>query len=148
MANEQITKDEQDVVIYDGHCKFCTRAINRLRRLDWLQKFRYVSLHDAEVAEKFPHLTYDMLMAEMYVVDRKGKAYGGVRALRYLSWRVPLMWFIAPILNIPGTLSIWTWLYQLVARNRYRFGKIEECDGGTCHLHFGPKRAEGAQAKN
>lgn len=144
---------DKDVVIFDGHCRMCTAGINRIKALDWRSKFRFVSLHDAEIAEKFPDLTYDMMMDEMYVVNEKGLRLGGAAAFRYLSWQIPLMWPIAPILSIPGTMGIWSRLYKLVAKNRYRFGRIQDCDGGTCHLHFGGKPAanpsvEAAQAKN
>jgi predicted DCC family thiol-disulfide oxidoreductase YuxK len=148
-TSKKITSDK-DVVIFDGHCKLCRAGIARLRALDWFSHFRYVPLQEVEIRENYPDLTHDMLMAEMYVVTRGGKRLGGAAAFRYLSWRIPLMWPIAPVLNIPGTLGIWSWLYKLVAKNRYRFGRIEECEGGTCHLHFGPKTsaAPTTQAKN
>lgn len=133
------TLKRQDVVIFDGHCKLCRAGIARLKSLDWLSRFRYVSLHDAEVRESYSDLSSDMLMAEMYVVTASGKRLGGAAAFRYLSWYVPLMWPIAPLLNIPGTLGLWSWLYKFVAKNRYRFGRIDECEGGTCSLHYGPK---------
>lgn len=142
-ANEKI---DLDIVIFDGHCKLCRAGIARLQALDWFGHFRFVSLQDPEVRERFSDLTYDMLMAEMYVVSRSGKRMGGAAAFRYMSWFVPLMWPIAPFLNIPGTLPIWSFLYKIIAKNRYRFGRIEECDGGTCSLHFGGKPP--AQVKN
>lgn len=153
MATATFEKSDRDVVIFDGHCRICTGGIKNIQRLDWLSKFRYVSLHDTEISEKYPDLTYDMLMDEMYVVNEKGLRFGGAAAFRYLSWRIPLLWPIAPILSIPGTMGLWSWLYKLVARNRYRFGRIPDCDGGTCHLHFGGKAAaappaKSAQAKN
>jgi predicted DCC family thiol-disulfide oxidoreductase YuxK len=141
---------DRDVVIYDGHCRICTSGIKKIRLLDWFSHFRYVSLHDAEVGEKYPDLTYDMMMDEMYVVSRGGARYAGAAGFRYLSWRIPLFWPIAPIMSIPGTSRLWSWLYQLVAKNRYRFGRIQDCEGGTCHLHFGgkPTAAPTVQAKN
>ncbi len=153
MKTEKNDASERDVVIFDGHCRICTAGIKKIQWLDWLSKCRYVSLHDAEISEKYPDLTYDMLMDEMYVVNEKGLRLGGAAAFRYLSWRIPLMWPIAPILSIPGTMGLWSSLYKLVAKNRYRFGRIQDCDGGTCHLHFGGKAAvvppaKAAQAKN
>lgn len=149
-SNEKQSHDK-NVVIYDGHCKLCRAGIGRLKALDWFSHFRFVSLHDTEVREHYPDLTYDMMMAEMYVVSRTGKRLAGAAAFQFMSWRIPLMWPIAPLLNIPGTLPIWSFFYKLIARNRYRFGRIEDCDGGTCSLHFGGKAAapvKTAQAKN
>jgi predicted DCC family thiol-disulfide oxidoreductase YuxK len=150
MKTAENTTCDKDVVIFDGQCKLCRAGTRRLQALDWLSRFHYVPLQDAEIRENYPDLTYDMLMAEMYVVTRAGKRYGGAAAFCYLTWRLPLLWPIAPIVNLPGTLGIWSWLYKIVARNRYRFGRIQECDGGTCHLHFGPKASAtpSTQAKN
>lgn len=137
---------DRDVVIFDGQCKLCRAGVGKLQALDWFSHFRFVSLHDAEIRERFPDLTYDMLMAEMYVVSRSGKRMGGAAAFRYMSWFIPVLWPIAPFMNLPGTLPIWSFFYKIVARNRYRFGRIQDCDGGTCSIHFGGKPP--AQAKN
>ena len=49
------------------------------KALDWFSHFRYVPLQDAEIRDNFPDLTYDMLMAEMYVVNLcAGKRFGGL----------------------------------------------------------------------
>ncbi|HET6883178.1 MAG TPA: DUF393 domain-containing protein [Pirellulales bacterium] len=124
-----------DVVIFDGHCRICTAQIRRLAGWDWGGRLSYLSLHDARVAERYPDLSHDALMKEMYVVDRSGRRHPGASAIRHLSCRLPTLWWLAPILHIPGSLPIWSWLYRQIAHRRYRFGRVAECDGGTCHLH-------------
>lgn len=146
MKNDTTQTHDKDVVIFDGHCKLCRAGIARLQSLDWLSNFRFVSLHDAEVRENYPDLTYDMMMAEMYVVTASGKRLGGAAAFQYMTWRIPLMWPLAPFVNIPGTLPVWAFFYKIIARNRYRFGRLEDCDGGTCALHFGGKAGASAKA--
>ena len=124
-----------DVVIYDGHCRICTGQIRRLAAWDWGDRLSYLSLHDPRAAERYPDLTHDALMKEMYIVDRAGRRHPGASAIRYLSRRLPTLWWLAPVLHLPGTLPLWQWLYQQIAKRRYRFGKLADCDGGTCHLH-------------
>ena len=64
-----------DIVIYDGHCKFCTGQVQNLARWDGKgRRLAFLSLHDPEVAKRFPDLTYDQLMEEMYVVDQRGQS--------------------------------------------------------------------------
>lgn len=133
-------RPDADVVIYDGHCRICTSQIRRLARWDGGSRLAYLSLHDPEVAARYPDLTYDLLMQSMVVVDRQGRRHVGAAAIRYLSVRLPRLWWLAPVLNLPGTLPIWQWCYRQIANRRYSFGKIEECDGGTCSLHFPPKK--------
>lgn len=129
-------RPDADVVIFDGQCKICTAQIERLARFDGAQRLAYISLHDPQVAERYPDLSYDEMMAAMYVVDRQGQRHRGADAVRYLSRRLPRLWWLAPLMHIPFSMPLWRWMYTQVANRRYRFGRIEEnCDGGTCHLH-------------
>ncbi len=126
---------EADIVIYDGHCRFCTTSVRRLHRLGG-GRLAFLSLHDAEVARRFPDLTHDQLMDEMYVVDKHGKARGGAAAFRYLTRRLPSLWALAPLLHIPLSLGLWKFFYRQVAKRRYLFGKTADCDSGSCDIHF------------
>ncbi len=124
-----------DVVIFDGQCRICTGQIRRLSRWDWGGRLAYLSLHDAEVARRWPDLTHGALMEEMYIIDRRGGRHPGALAVRYLSGRLPTLWWLAPLLHLPGTLGLWQWLYRQIAQRRYRFGRVEACDDGSCRLH-------------
>lgn len=138
---------ESEVLIYDGHCKFCQGKVRTLRRLAG-DRVAYLSLHDAEVARRFPDLEYDDLMREMVLVDRWGRRHGGAAAVRYLSRQVPSLWPLAPLLHIPGSLPLWQRLYQWVAVRRYRIGghaggqgegqgEEEEVCQDACEIHLG-----------
>jgi predicted DCC family thiol-disulfide oxidoreductase YuxK len=126
-----------DVVIYDGHCKFCTGQVQRLARWDRGNKrLTFLSLHDAEVAKRYPDLTYEQLMEEMVVVDRRGHRHAGAAAFRYLTTRLPGLYPLAPIMHIPFSLPLWQWGYRQVAKRRYLAGKTTDCDDGACAVHF------------
>lgn len=125
------------VVIYDGHCKFCTGQVKNLRRWDGRDRVAFISLHDPEVARRWPDLTHDMLMDQMYVVDPQGNRYGGAAAFRYLTRVLPKLWVLAPILHIPFSLPLWQFGYRQVAKRRYLMGKTADaCDDGACKVHF------------
>jgi predicted DCC family thiol-disulfide oxidoreductase YuxK len=124
-----------DVVIYDGHCSICTAQVRRLARWDRRRRLAYLSLHDPEVAARFPDLTQDDLMQNMYVVDVRGRRHRGAAAVRHLARRLPVLWWLVPILSLPGSLPVWQWLYRQVATRRYRFGRVEQCDDGSCQVH-------------
>jgi predicted DCC family thiol-disulfide oxidoreductase YuxK len=127
------TKPARDTVLYDGKCRFCRGQMGILRRLDRAGRLELVSLHDPRVAHDFPEIPPEDLLQEMFVVDRAGRAHGGVAAWRLLSRRLPLLWPAAILLHLPGSLPLWNWLYRLIARNRYRFAGT--CEEGTCRLH-------------
>lgn len=127
-----------DVVIYDGHCRFCRGQVERLAKFDRSGRLTFISLHDPRVSQRYPDLTHDQLMAQMYLVDTHGHRHAGAAAIRYLSRKLLLLWAAAPLLHLPGSLAIWQWLYQQVARRRYRWGKTaDSCDSGSCAIHFG-----------
>lgn len=124
----------RDVVIWDGKCRFCLAQVSRLHRLD-SGKLAYLSLHDPRVSELAPDLTFDQLMAEMWLLTKSGKKFGGADAIRHLSRKLPLLWIAAPLLHIPFSMPLWRWLYGVFANRRYRIAG-EACDeDGTCHLH-------------
>lgn len=132
--DKSVNMMEQDVVLYDGHCRFCTRQIETLKRLDGKNRLRFLSLHDPSVAANYPDLSFDQLMAEMWVISIDGIRYGGANALRYLSRRLPILWPVFPLLNFPGSMPMWGWLYRQVAKRRYRIAG-RTCEDGTCSLH-------------
>ncbi|MCG8653679.1 MAG: DUF393 domain-containing protein [Pirellulales bacterium] len=123
-------------MIYDGECNFCRSQVAKLHRFDrGGQKLAFISLHDPRVAQRYPDLSHQQLMDQMYVVDRAGRRHGGADAVKYLSRRLPLLWIIAPILHIPGTARLWRWMYRQVARRRYRLAG-RNCENDSCSIHF------------
>ena len=89
-----------------------------------------------EVQERYPDLTYELLMEQMYLVTPAGKRYGGSGWFD-ITRRLPALWLIA-VLHFPGTARLWRWLYKQVAKRRYKLaGKTCEGDswrpsGKTC----------------
>ena len=76
-------------------------------------------------------------MAAMYVVDREGRRHGGAEALRYLTTKLPRLYWLAPLMHIPFTMPLWRWGYRQVAKRRYLMGKTADaCQDGTCKVHF------------
>ncbi len=130
--NEQIQKD---VVLYDGQCNFCRSQINILRRLDGRNRLEFVSLHDPDVATSYPNLTYEQLMEQIWIVTPAGAQYGGAYAVKYLSVRLPILWPMAPLMHIPLSMPLWSFLYRQVAKNRYKIAGRDCDDGGTCSMH-------------
>lgn len=129
---------EADVVIWDGHCKFCLSQVQRLSRWD-SGRLAYISLHDPRVKDLVPALTFEQLMEQLWVISPRGDNEavlrgGGADAIRYLSRKLPWLWPIMPVLHLPGLMPVWRWLYRQVAKRRYRIAG-KNCDEGTCSLH-------------
>ena len=127
------------VVLYDGHCKFCTAAARKLLRLARPGALTALSFQDAGVLERFPGLTFDVCMKQMQLVTPDGKVYAGFEAAVQALATRPLVRFFVSIYYVPGVRQLCDWLYGVVAANRYRIsGKTAQaaCESGTCVLHL------------
>ena len=122
----------RDTVLYDGQCRFCRSQIALLRWFDLRGSLDFTSLHEPSVAREFPEIPPEELHRQMYVVDPRGRARGGADAVRYLSRRLVLLWPLALLLHIPGTLPIWQGLYAFIARHRLKIAG--SCSDGACRL--------------
>ena len=129
-----------DVVIFDGKCVFCRKSVKWLDAFVDEDQLAYLSLHDPYVEELCPQLTHEQMMKQIYLISRDdGSAHGGAEAIRYLSTRSWKLWITAPFLHIPGSMPLWQWMYQQVAKRRYSIaGKNDDaCDeDGTCEIHL------------
>lgn len=123
-----------EIVIFDGHCRFCRAHVERFARWDRNGRLAFLSLHDPRVSEWFPDLDRDELMRHMVVIDRGGRRHFGAAAIRHLSPHLRPLWPLAPLLHVPGTLPLWQWIYSQIARRRYLFGHLGECTDGSCQV--------------
>jgi predicted DCC family thiol-disulfide oxidoreductase YuxK len=119
------------IVLYDGQCAFCRKSVRILQQLDWRGRFRYQDARDtANLPTCADPLDPAKLLEEMHVVTPDHRhAHRGYRAIRWMAWRVPLLWPVAPFLHIPGMTWLGTRLYRWAARNRF---KLVPCTHGVC----------------
>ena len=117
---------DDDVILYDGVCIFCSRWVRFVATRDVARKFRFTAIQSP----------YGTRLAQAFGIDPEDPdtnavVHGGVAyfksdaALTVLSalpgwqWTRALFVVPKPLRNV---------VYSLVARNRYRiFGKYEEC---------------------
>ncbi|MGD0850754.1 thiol-disulfide oxidoreductase DCC family protein [Bradyrhizobium sp.] len=117
---------DDDVILYDGVCVFCSRWIRFIASRDRDQRFRFTAIQSG----------YGTRLAQAFGIDPEDPDTNAVihRGVAYFKSDAAL----TVLSNLPG----WTWvralrsfpkplrdaIYNLVARNRYRiFGKYEEC---------------------
>ena len=130
-----------DVVLYDGDCRICRSQVERLSWWDPDGRLAYLSLHDSEVARRWPGMAperplFQRLMREMCIVENRGLEqpevfHWGPAAIRHLTSRLRRLWWAAPLLYFPGSMLLWKPLYRLIARNRYRLSGATTCKEGT-----------------
>jgi predicted DCC family thiol-disulfide oxidoreductase YuxK len=123
-------------VLYDGGCRFCTRSAHSLRR--WIGRDR-VALTDFQpsgVLDAYPGISRDAAMKRIHVVMPDGRIFAGAEAFARMLATLRWVGWAAWVYYVPGLRQLANVMYDLIAKYRYRlFGRTEECDGGTCHLH-------------
>jgi predicted DCC family thiol-disulfide oxidoreductase YuxK len=117
---------DDDVILYDGVCIFCSRWVRFVATRDVAHRFRFTAIQS----------DYGTRLAQAFGInpgdpDTNAVIHGGVAYLKSDA-----------ALTVLGLLPGWSWtrvlfgmpkplrdaVYNLVARNRYRiFGKYDEC---------------------
>lgn len=120
-------KDGDRVVLFDGVCRLCSAWARFLLKFDRDRRFKLATVQSEEgqaILAFFgmPLDTYETLLLvesrQMYV-----KSDAILRILRLLPFPWPALTFLR---LIPSPIR--DWVYDRIARNRYRlFGKTEVC---------------------
>lgn len=122
-----------DIVLYDGACNFCRSGVRRLSWWDCQGHLAYVAIGDPTISHRWPDLPVQRLHEEMCIVDQRGRMHWGADAVRHLTLRLRRLWWLAPLMYLPGAMLLWRPAYRLVARNRYRLmGRTAHCETGAC----------------
>jgi len=116
-----------DVIIFDGVCILCARSVKFILDHEAAPVLRFTSLQSPAGTRLLLELGFDPADAKTFVLVADGSAYtksdAAIRVASYLSgaWKR-----IGAIKIIPRPIR--DWLYDVVARNRYRwFGRREAC---------------------
>lgn len=129
-------KQGREKLIYDGHCSFCIMSMRKLLVLDptgIVEPVDYQKIDDLSSLD--PRLNKDLCHSQIHLLGTNGKLYGGFYAFRYLSFKLPLLWFFAPLLYFPGMQWIGSPIYNFIARNRYLFHRNATCRNNQCLLN-------------
>jgi predicted DCC family thiol-disulfide oxidoreductase YuxK len=124
---------QKALVLYDGACPLCRKSVRLLRGLDWFNALAFADVRDAGQVPNLPvPVPRRRLLEEMHLLTPGGgQVYHGFAAFRWMVWRLPLLWAVAPLLYLPGMPALGQRLYLWVARNRFR---LVPCHGGVCTL--------------
>ncbi|MBW3624622.1 MAG: DUF393 domain-containing protein [Armatimonadetes bacterium] len=117
-------------VFYDGDCGFCTRSAVVLGAMDALGRLHIVNFRDPQVQRDYPDLDRERAEEELLLRDRRGRWHGGFFAFRWMAWRLPATWILAPLGYLPGMAWVGDRAYRWVASHRYLFpveGEVSAC---------------------
>ena len=111
---------ERPVILFDGVCHLCNGLVQFVLRRDPTAVFDFAPLQSEFARGRFS-------LASVVLLD-EGQAYYAEDAVLRIFSRLQAPWpLVSRILaRLPG--AVLAWVYQLVAKQRYRwFGKYETC---------------------
>lgn len=115
------------LLIFDGFCNLCNAAVDFVMKHDSEKKIKFVAAqteHGRRVVESLgiEHTAFDSVL---FVED--SRIYSGSTAVLRVCRHLPGAWRWLTLLNlIPKPIR--DWIYQWIARNRYRwFGRRATC---------------------
>lgn len=119
--------DRGPITIVDGDCALCTVAARLIARFDRSGEFRICPTQIELGKSLLGHygLEVDDPESWLYIVD--GNAFTSLDGMIRAGARVGgVGWMLQPLRLVPRSAQ--DWLYQKIARNRYRlFGRKELC---------------------
>jgi len=119
--------DSRPVIIFDGHCVFCSGWARFVLRHDRAKRYRLIIAQTDLGTELYRHYGLDTRDYETNMLIADGRAYIKSDAtLRMLSG-LGLPWSLAAVSRIIP-LRLRDMLYGFIARNRFRIaGRRESC---------------------
>jgi predicted DCC family thiol-disulfide oxidoreductase YuxK len=117
---------DDDIILYDGVCIFCSRWIRFVAERDTAQRFRFTPIQSDYGSRLARHVGIDPDDPDSNTLIHGGVAhFKSDAALTTLSLLPGWRW-VRVLLAVPASLR--NPLYTLIARNRYRiFGRSDAC---------------------
>ncbi|MCE2612220.1 DUF393 domain-containing protein [Flavobacteriaceae bacterium D16] len=119
---------EHQIVLFDGVCNLCNRAIQFIIKRDKADRYRFAPLQSDLGKKLTTERNIDTRKIDSIILIEPGKAYyiKAPAALR-IGKKFGGLWGLLAIFEwVPPVIS--NWVYDLLARNRYRwFGRKEQC---------------------
>jgi len=117
---------DDDVILYDGVCVFCSRWVRFVATRDVERKFRFTAIQSPYGTGLAQASGIDPADPDTNAVIHGGVAYFKSDGALTVLGQLPRWGWVKIFFAVPRPLR--NVVYNLVARNRYRiFGKYDEC---------------------
>ena len=119
--------DDRPILIFDGHCVFCSGFANFIVRKDRARRFRLMAAQTPIGTALYRHFDLRPADYETNILLEDGRPFvkseGSIRVFE----RLGLPWSLMSAGRLLP-LRVRDWLYDIIARNRLRwFGRRENC---------------------
>ncbi len=108
------------VLIYDGECPVCIRAVEWIRARSDPGVFEFISCHSHDLTRRFPSIDKAACLRAMHLVFPDGKVLIGERATPEILRRLRGYRWAAALFRLPGADFLSRAFYRWFARHRHR----------------------------
>ncbi|MBR0824973.1 DUF393 domain-containing protein [Bradyrhizobium manausense] len=117
---------DDDVILFDGVCIFCSRWVRFVAKRDTARRFRFTPIQSGYGTRLAQTFGIDPDDPDTNTVIHGGKAFLKSDAALTVLSQLPGWAWVRVLFAVPKSLR--NAVYNLVARNRYRiFGKYDAC---------------------
>jgi predicted DCC family thiol-disulfide oxidoreductase YuxK len=119
--------DDNPLLVFDGVCVLCSATARFILQRDHGGRFRFATAQSPLGQALLRHYGLDAQTFETNLVLVEGHAYGKLDSVIVAGRQLGGVWRALSLFRVlPRSLA--DWLYDRVARNRYRlFGRTEHC---------------------
>ncbi len=122
MAEKQ-QKTGKAVLIYDGSCPICQRAVEWIKGNERKDSFEMLPCQSEEVRRRFPLIEESICMRAMQLILPDGQNLSGERALPEILGRLKRYRFAAGLLGLSGSKILARPFYRWFAKHRYHIAR-------------------------
>jgi predicted DCC family thiol-disulfide oxidoreductase YuxK len=110
----------QPVLIYDGECPVCSRAVRWLKNNIEQRSFEMMPYQSYDLDIRFPFLKQEELMKEIHLIFQDGTVVSGSDTFPVIANKLKRHPVMSILLKLPGALFMNRILYRWFAPRRYR----------------------------
>ena len=118
--------DDKPLVVFDGHCAFCSGWVRFILKRDRARRFRFLPAQSVLGEALFRHLKLDPTDYTTSILIEDGEAFLKAEGIIRIGEGLGFPWSALRV----GRLLPLAWrdrVYDVIARNRYRLGRRDRC---------------------
>jgi predicted DCC family thiol-disulfide oxidoreductase YuxK len=115
---------ERAVLIYDGSCLVCSKAMAWIEKNQCQGAFEMVPCQSDHVFVRFPHVEKAACMRALHLVLPNGSTVAGEQALPEIMKRLDNFRGAADLFGVPGARALSRAFYRWFAERRYSVARL------------------------
>ncbi|MGE5699538.1 MAG: thiol-disulfide oxidoreductase DCC family protein [Deltaproteobacteria bacterium] len=112
------------VLIYDGECPVCVKAVEWIRDRSFPEAFEFLSCHADTLVNRFPSIDKTACLQAMHLVLPDGTVRAGERAAPEILRRLRNYRWCASLFGLPGIAVLSGAFYRWFAKRRHLASRL------------------------